>query len=288
MKSDPPSELAVSSLEEYDDLAGRIRMHRNGKPGEAILIVEGESDEVVLAPILPGVRLFRAGSKQAAISCCTRLTNWAICERIRAVVDRDFDDDQDNNPDLVIFYSGRDLEHMLIEVGVLHHVLPYAGSREKIQKAGGVDRVVDLILSGANPITALRVANHRRGWSLRFDAVDPSSKMICKQSLALNVLKYCNSLDSHSDNSPGSKALIEIANRARNDPPRGKDAMIFAGVALRGLVGSRSAQAAAEPIVTSQLRSSAAALLRDSDWFDRLRTELFGEPAAASHEDKEE
>src|SRR5690606_2239300 len=116
-------------------------------------------------------------------------------------------------------YDGRDLEAMLVDLGVLAEVLDSFGSAQKIDALGGVEALVEMCRTAAFPVARLRLASRREGWSVRFDAVDLTRK-IDRSTLRLDIRGYCMALVSSSEVDFGSNVLIDIAEGTDAVPPR--------------------------------------------------------------------
>lgn len=258
------------SLRSYDRLEDRIRQHRQVSDAP-VVIVEGPNDAMVLRTHLEGFDVFPADGKNNALSCCRALMEWDF-PRFVSIVDRDFDWREHEDLEARCFpYMLRDLELMLVSLGVLAAVLDYQGSAAKIQKAGGSSRLVDRLVELVEPVARLRAANAREGWGIAFDSVDLGSK-IDQKSLTFKLESYCTSLASASDQRVSRSTLLSAALQPVGDDfgPRGKDVLVAAGVALRRVAGALQQQAVTESVMVGQLHSSCGLELRESDWLQEV------------------
>lgn len=268
------------SLRDLDRLEDRIRQHRQVDKSP-VLIVEGSDDLLVLRAHVERVTLFAADGKPKALAAVRALNHMGEVG-VRAIVDADFDDEPDHDlHGMVHTYEGRDLEAMLISLGVLQHLLEHLGSASKLSAVGGPSAAAQLVLDSALPLAGMRYANRVNGWSLRFDAVDPTSKAN-KTTLTLDTRRYAASLLSVSE----SRAIADdvVAASAQVPPdgrgPRGKDVAAFAGLSLRTKFASLSHTAVGEELIAAQIRSSGGLALAHSRWLSSIRESL----AAAEEE----
>ena len=110
----------ASSLREFDRPADRIRQHRQVHTGP-ILIVEGPHDHLLLKEHLEGVSLFPVDGKVNVLTCLKQFKSWDI-QGVFGITDRDFDGPDQIDIEIAdrhLHYDGRDLEAMLIDLGVL-------------------------------------------------------------------------------------------------------------------------------------------------------------------------
>lgn len=261
----------TASVKELDRVEDRIRMHRQVKR-ESVLLVEGPSDALVLRPLVDGVKIFAANNKSNVYRAVSALKSWGIAG-VRGVVDRDFDEDPEAAQ--VIAWDGRDLENMLIGLGVLAEVLEHQGSDVKLAKVGGAPALVQKLIMTLSEVSRLRRINAREGLGLPFDDVSLASK-VNQKTLSLDLKSYVTALLSKA-NYPVQLAqlLAQIASEEEDAlGPRGKDVVALAGVALRSVAGNLKAHACDEPVLSGQLRSSSQFALHASEWIARLRQEL--------------
>jgi len=263
----------ASSLRDLDRPADRIRQHRQVSDCP-VVVVEGPHDCLVLGPHLTGIDIFPADGKPNAIETARTLLSWQV-ENFVCVTDRDFDDPKDTADLGSVYYpyGGRDLEAMLIDLGVLGLVLEHQGSETKIATCGGVDALVQEIKCCVRPVTALRAHNARFGWGLCFDGVSLASKV--EKDLTLKVVGYCSAL-VHVSNAKVSVAEVrEVAEKWDGaDQHRGKDVVAVAGVAQRKRAGTLSLAATDETVLTGQLHSSCGLALARSAWLKGLLDHL--------------
>jgi hypothetical protein len=268
------------TLRELDRVEDRIRQHRQVEKSAPIILVEGTGDKNVLEPLLPDVQLFSTDGRTNALHAATKLQEWGVRNYV-AVVDRDFDGDSEFEAlgNIVYPYLGRDLEGMLITLGALHLILRHQSSASKVEAAGGLNKVVTQILDATKPVTALRRASRLNNWGLTFDAVKLHTK-VDSSSLEINVHGYCAAVLSQSTTDANLGMLKEAATIDPNGDdddvasPRGRDALVVAGVALRRLLANLPAAACEEAILTAQLHSSSGLLLSQSDWLGGLRARM--------------
>lgn len=264
-----------NSLRELDRPADRIRQHRQASD-EPILIVEGESDFLVLRPLLPEVEIFPADGKNNVVDTARTLISWNI-DKFVCITDDDFDDgalisdlDHVHHP-----YCGTDMEAMLISLGVLASMLEHIGSTVKLTKLGGASKLVDDLIAHVAPVTALREVSSRRAWGLPFDEVPIASK-IHKTTLVLNIESYCDALRRQMDEPIEYQVLVKTARDHSYSASafRGKDVVAAAGVALRKTAGNLPHAAADPDCLCAQLHSSSAFALSKSEWYEELRGRL--------------
>jgi len=261
----------TDSVRDLDRVEDRIRMHRQVER-ETILLVEGPSDALVLRPLIDNVKVFAANTKSNVYSAISALGSWGITG-VRGVVDRDFDEDAEVTG--IIAWQGRDLENMLIGLGVLADVIEHQGSDVKIAKVGGAGALVDRLVKSLSEVSRLRRINTREGLGLPFDDVSLASK-VSQKTLVLDFTSYLTSLLSKAGYPVQVDQLKARVSSEEDDAlgPRGKDVVALAGVALRSVAGNLKAHACDEPVLSGQLRSSAQFALHSSEWIVHLRREL--------------
>ncbi len=262
--------LNDNSMRSSDSVASRVRLHKQNSKRFS-LIVEGSDDLLVLRDHLQAVDIFPADGKINVLRAVRTLVSWGVKDVI-GVFDRDYDDlaDVSDIKDFIYPYDNRDLEMMLIGLGVLKLVIEHQGSTTKIRACGGADALIEKVLSAASIVSAIRSASRQAQWGLRFDAVDLSKKVDAK-SLLLNSESYCNALLSASQTNAGLAALKSVAFADVDDlGPRGKDVLAVVGVALRKVAGSLPQAAASESVMVGQLHSSAGLKLSTSVWLKNL------------------
>jgi len=236
------------------------------------VIVEGPDDLLVLKNHIPAKLIFPADGKVNAMRAVGALRDWEF-KGVRAVVDADFDEHESD--DCVLLYEKRDLEAMLIELGVLTTILEHQGSSGKLASVGGAAALVAVLVAQLLPIARLRHMNSREGWGLNFDEVDLPAKAN-RRTLTIDLDRYAAAVVQASD----TDASIIQARAALNDGdlddrgPRGKDVVALAGLALRAKVGTLPQAACSEPQLSAQLRSAGAFALEQSTWMSLLRTEV--------------
>jgi hypothetical protein len=246
-------------------------MHRQVDPS-AVLLVEGPSDLLVLRPLVDGVSIFVANTKSNVYRAVSALKLWDI-PGVRGVVDSDFDEDEEVSG--IVPWDGRDLENMLVGIGVLASVIDHQGSEIKIGKLGGSSLLVTSLIESLSEVTRLRFINSRDSLGLPFDDVDIASK-VNQKNLKFDITGYVTALLSKVGYPVTVGCLIDKIRSEIDDQlgPRGKDIVALAGVALRSRAGNLKAHACEEPVLSSQLRSSASFALDKSEWFTKLRVDL--------------
>jgi hypothetical protein len=263
------------SLRGYDRPADRMLQHRqvSSKP---ILIVEGPDDLLTLRDHLPGVEIFPVDGKANVVEAARALIKSNL-DGFLCVTDNDFDHkgdlidiDQFHYP-----YDQRDLESMLIRLGVLAQVIEHLGSKEKLAKLGGAEKLVAIIEAEVAPVSNLRKANVNQAWGLAFDQVDLASK-VDKETLKLRVSSYCAALVQASSTQLKSIELSRIAAQRFQDElgHRGKDVVAVAGTALRKKAGNQQQAVCVEQVLTAHLRSSCGFALSKSSWLAGLLRRL--------------
>ena len=264
----------ASSLRDFDRPDDRIRQHRQVDDGP-IIIVEGPTDQQLLQEHLPDVKFFPVDGKVNVLRCLRQLNAWGI-QKVIGITDRDFDGPNQIEPeiaDMHMHYQGRDLEAMLIELGVLATTLEYIGSRHKLSAVGGAQQFIDRLRTVVTPIMRLRLHNMQKGWGLPFDEIDLAGKLE-RRTVELKLESYCAALSSHYS---CDASIEEIRTATADDSiddghgPRGKDIVIAAGVGLRHLVGSLQQAATGENVLAAMLYSSSGLAISRSEWLRRVR-----------------
>lgn len=263
-----------SSLRDLDRVEDRIRQHRQVERSP-ILIVEGPDDILVLREHVPGEIIFPADGKRNVLRAMDSLGAWGIVG-VRAVVDADFDEPEQGRDDpRILLYEGRDLEAMLVLLGVLATILDHQGSASKIDSLGGARELCDQLISEAHAIAEIRAANQTQSWGLRFDAVDISSKAD-RRTLKIDLQRLVAALIQASDTDVSSADVLRVVKGDALDGrgPRGKDVLALAGLALRHRAGSLPVAATVVDVISGQLRSSAGLLVERSAWLTSLQAAL--------------
>lgn len=264
----------MTSLRQFDRPADRIRQHRQVSRAP-LIIVEGPDDVFVLKPHLEGTDFFPVAGKPNVIETARALLAAGV-ERFACITDCDFDDPAEVADIASVHYpyAESDLESMLIELGVLAHVLESQASRDKLASQGGADSIVVHIRQAVAPVSSLRMASRAASWGLRFDAVNLASKTD-RRTLQIDILGYCTALRAASESAVPLIELTRVAQAANcRDRYRGRDVVCIAGVALRWLIGSLQQAACAEPVLVAQLHSSGAFALSRSAWLVGLKDRL--------------
>ncbi|WP_163541998.1 DUF4435 domain-containing protein [Occultella kanbiaonis] len=265
----------ASSLRQLDQLADRIRLHRQLRP-DPIVIVEGPTDKLVLKEHIVASQIFPASNKNCVLATLVTLSEWGDRGAI-GIVDTDFDDPSklEDFADQLYPYNSRDLEAMLIELGTLAMVLEHQGSEQKLARFGGAEKLIQLLIDAVASVTALRYANARNNWGLAFDKVKLADKFD-RNTLQLKVENYCAAISRASESDADTKSIYEAALSDAPDDlgPRGRDVLEAAGVALRKVAGSLKVESTSESVLTSQLHSSAGLALSRSDWLIGLKDRL--------------
>lgn len=264
-----------SAIREMDSVATRIRLQRQAT-SNPILLVEGPGDRRILKRLLPDVEIIPADGKNNLISAAHSLMDWGVMGVV-GIIDADFDDRKDMKDlsGMIVAYDMRDLEMMLISLGVLEIVLEHQGSASKIESLGGSKALAERLVSAAHPVSALRSVNRVKKFGIAFDGVGIAKKVDPK-SLSLKIDSYCRALIETSDVSLGLSELKSLIESYVDDGrgPRGKDVLEFASVALRKVAGTRKLEAVAVDSLVSQLHSSCGLSLSESEWLGNLRERL--------------
>lgn len=261
-----------TTLRQLDKVEDRIRQHLQVVQN-SVLLVEGPDDKAVLEPHFEDVSIFSADGKVNVLRAAESLEGWNIA-RFTAVVDRDFGWEEPISKH-ILPYERRDLESMLIGLGVLAIVLNHQGSREKLGEIGGSANLVKQLENMAEPVASLRHRNAQEGYGLNFVNVDIASK-VKTATLDFEIRSYCTALLAKSQASVPLNRLLEIAGDELPDAhgPRGKDVVSLAGAALRRFAGALPTAAVTESVLTGQLHSSAGLVLSTSEWLISLRQRL--------------
>lgn len=255
-----------SSLRDLDRVEDRIRQHRQVERGP-ILVVEGPDDLLLLRDHIPQEIIFPADGKRNALRAMDAIAEWKL-PGIRAIVDADFDEPDDGRGDeRILLYEGRDLEGMLIQFGVLAHLLDHLGSASKLVKLGGSQELCAQLVQKAHSVAEIRAANEIQSWGLRFDGVDITAKTD-RRTITLDLSRYVAALIQASDTHVKAPVVLKVVVGDRLDGrgPRGRDVLAFAGLALRSHAGSLQAAATTVDVLAGQLRSSAGLAVAHSEW----------------------
>lgn len=259
------------SLEQYDSPADRIRLHLQGS-ADRVLIVEGVADATVLREVIPHYAIVIAGKRENVLRAAGELLE-AGQKRFVAVIDKDFEPVPESGEwDEVLFpYEGRDLECMLTELGGLARLITFKGVHAKVAKAGGSDEIVKRCKLAVEPITRLRSHARNHGWSLAFDQV-PIEGKVQTEDLVFKQVPYCMALVAASDTDLTARDVEQVASDASVEPgpPRGKDVLAVAAVALRRLAADLPKAACDPAVLCSDLHGYSLLLLRESTWLTRL------------------
>ncbi|MEU0378497.1 hypothetical protein ABZ093_14525 [Streptomyces cyaneofuscatus] len=283
----------LKSLREFDFIADRIRLNRQGDK-RPVIILEGPSDRRVLERSFPDqeASYFVAGTRNVALSAAAQLTEWGK-EYFTCIVDRDFDDmvgEADAGSTCIHPYDNADLEAMLAVSKAGIDLILELGSSGKIQKVGGADAIVSKLLEIIAPVSRLRRASFENDWRLSFDEVELAGK-IDKKDMNFKLSSYCMALHRASWKSPGSSVLERYAagESALNCEPkcprgssayfRGRDFLSALSVALCAFCGSKRAQSVLPESLEETLRLAGAHELRRTDWGKELLTFLHREIA---------
>lgn len=263
-----------NSLRDYDRIEDRLRQHRQVE-STPIVIVEGPDDVLVLKNHLPSEIIFAADGKSNVLRAMNSLASWNIVG-VRAIVDADFDEPDDERGDpRIVLYEGRDLEAMLVILGVLAHLFEHQGSAAKLNALGGAAQLCADLVQEAHAVAELRLANVRQSWGLRFNSVDLSAKTD-RKTLQIDLARFVAALIQASDTHATAAFVLDAV---RNDAldgrgPRGKDVLSLAGLALRHRAGSLPAAATGVETLGAQLRSSAGLAFERSHWLELARASI--------------
>lgn len=271
------SSTVEPSVRDLDDVATRIRQHHQSDK-RPVLLVEGPTDKMVLQRQLDTAPIFPAGNKNEVIKVFKQLTADHLIPAV-GVVDADFDstDQLCASCGRVILYDERDLESMLIRLGVLATLVNHMGSEQKLKELGGAERLIELLRDRLKPVTALRYVNSQERWGLAFDKVPLESK-IDRKTLELKVTAYCDSLLGTIDSEVPRDHLITAA--TKKDPldergPRGRDLLEIVAVALRGKAGTqKTAVRELQNLLESSLHAAADKKLSETSWINELKNLL--------------
>jgi hypothetical protein len=238
----------TQSLRDFDNLADRIRLHRQVRK-TPLLIVEGVTDKRLLERLLnlPGTDIFIASTRQVALDVAKRLTEYGV-GLVAAVVDRDFDDtvaQAEANGLPVVAYDGADLESMLLTTSALDTLLSELARPERLQTFGGVEVLRAHLQDEALAVAGLRRANALHRWGLAFDEIDLASK-VDRDTLRFRLPNLCDALRRTVQNGvPERQALIDSAGldpgtcpRSGHPLRRGRDCLALLAAALRRRIGS--------------------------------------------------
>ncbi|MEU0176126.1 DUF4435 domain-containing protein [Streptomyces massasporeus] len=271
--SDPSNPL---SLRFYDNLADRIRQHRQADT-RPIVIVEGPTDEDLLVDTFGEMWVYFSAAGRPNALEAIKATTQAGVRNVFCVVDRDFDEDVsacERAGIPIVAYRNADMEAMLATEDTLKVVLRSFGREgvEELDLAAILDHVAEL----TQPISRLRRANHLNGWGLNFDETEPADK-IDQRTLVFNIVGYCQALSRASNDPPDLATLISVASgktaiRMPSCPHgvkyyfNGKDFAAILGVFLRKKLGALSKSQTERRHVSAIVRSSASGRVRKDPW----------------------
>ncbi|MGW0105743.1 hypothetical protein ACWD0B_10765 [Streptomyces cellulosae] len=279
--SDPLNPL---SLRFYDNLADRIRQHRQAD-SRPIVIVEGPTDEDFLADTFGEMWVyFSAAGRPNALEAIKSATQAGV-RGVFCVVDRDFDEEISSCEAAgvpVITYRNADMEAMFATHDTLRVILSSFG-REGAEELD-LFAVFEDVAKLTQPVSRLRRASYLNGWGLRFDGVEPADK-IDQRTLAFNVVGYCQALSRASDEPPPLDVLVSVASGGTDvSMPscphgvkyyfNGKDFAAILGVFLRKKLGALSKSQSERRHVSAIIRSSALGRLRKDSWIAHVEQSI--------------
>lgn len=269
-----------NTLQEMDRVQDRVRLHRQVS-NLPVVIVEGPGDALTLKDHLKGISdIFPAAGKSRVLAALEALQSWKF-DAFLGIVDADFDDPSTSShlDEVLVYYDFRDLEGMLINLGVLETVLEHHGSKNKLDSQGGSKELVDRLKAIVTPVSAIRKANATYSWGIPFSDVSIESHIQLK-TLSFELEKYClaacRSTNERAEPEAHRIEMEMILDASREDlhdarGPRGKDVLAVAGVALRRIAGSLGKNEVSEDRMVSLLHGSAGLALDKSSWLKVLR-----------------
>ncbi|GAB3302233.1 hypothetical protein GCM10027427_28610 [Pseudoclavibacter terrae] len=234
------------------------------------MLVEGPDDVLVMRPHIAPEIVFAAGTRSNVIRAVSALQEWGM-PGVRAIIDADYDPRPAN--EAIFSYDARDLEGMLVRMGVLDLIIDHLGSAEKIKKLNGASTLVAKLIQLGEEVGALRASNRENGWGLPFRNVDPASKTDIR-TLVFDRDRYIRALIQASETEVTFGEINDALSTLAKDElgPNGKDVLSFAAVALRNAAGTLHKEACSSAVLGAQLRSSCALELERSEWMTMIRT----------------
>lgn len=266
-----------TSLQDYDDLVGRIHLHIAPEVATIAVLVEGKSDELAISDIVDRKQIFRGGPKRRLLEVGAQL--WTLGDqKFVCVFDRDFDSvtSADVGGFLCHPYDGVDLENAVLELGVAERLIETVASEQKLSTAGGPDQVVDMARHAVEPISSLRRANAIQAWGMPFD------QMVLEKYVepdgSLDIEKYLRAL-LHARpvlGAPTPPRLDELKLAARGGTPtglyRGRDLLQVLAKYLRmAFLRHRKSVVATPESLEATVHTAASSVLALSEWALELR-----------------
>lgn len=235
------------SLREYDSLPDRIR-HARQSDSRSILVVEGPSDERLIARISKGSWcVYIAGSRNSVVNCIDEVFSARI-PRVAGLVDRDFDDVleecQKRNAPIYSFIEA-DLEAALVTQPIFDLMVHEFGTREKLAKNGGTSSLRNAAVSVAAIVGHVRHANAKNSWGIDFEKLD-FSKKVDARNLTFAVDRFFNSVSALVPDADSRAAVRRLAadldciTVTEDVKFRGRDALEVVRIGLQRLYGNSS------------------------------------------------
>lgn len=272
----------MASLQDFDDVAGRIRLHSQAD-ARPFVVVEGFSDRSVCLEVWgEAVVVFRAGPKPQVLRVAGDLRRQACANGV-ALVDRDVDSCGATCPHAgpvpVVHYDSGDLEAMLLLTPALDRLLEALASGDKLSAFGGTAEVRRLAVEVGASLARLRRYNEEHNLGVAFDRVDLTSK-IDPAALTLRAQPLAAALSGELLTQ--ATALRSLQTEVEFRCPdsslpdfRGRDALAVVAVALRRRIGSlRHETAHPDHLERVLVLAATRPQLERTPWFSRMSAAL--------------
>jgi hypothetical protein len=237
--------MSGPSLQSYDSISDRIKQHRQADR-RGIVVVEGPSDEAMLSKLSTGWVFFIATTRSVVIRTVKETEALGV-PSVAGLVDADFDDLRSSKEfaELPLFtYDEADLEAVLVRGKWFDWIVSSYGTEKKVKDEGGIQNLRGRAIQTAQTVGHLRRANAAEEWGVNFGSV-PLHKRLKVSAPILELRPFCDALARTtggrvSGSELHAKAIVELESADERAPFRGKDAMHFTHVALRGTHGNSS------------------------------------------------
>lgn len=235
---------------------------------KTIVLIEGDDDERFFGRYVDGAACYlRAPYGRPRVLETLEGLRMRKVQGVVAIVDADYDRILGTgvpDPDVVVT-DNHDVETMLVCSPALDNVLRELGDRARIdgaeQAAGCCVR--EIVLKACAPMGAARLVCRRRGWSVRFDAIE-HERFVHVDTLEVDLDALLTELRGRQAGAASSARMELNAKRlfeeelARGHPLeelcQGHDLVAVLGLALRRLLGQRLPNEVASARVALALR----------------------------------
>lgn len=242
-------------------VVSEIMMLRAEK-NQAILIVEGGSDEKILGDFIDydSCSVVISEGKDNALAAI-RIADSEGISGVICIVDRDYDDffDIDVANDNIIVTEHHDMENIVLRSRALEKVLREYGSRTKVERlvAAGNPPFEILVRAGYS-LGLLRYISLRDNLRLKFEGLN--LRAYSRQNLTLDEERLCRDVCNHSRSALPPADLVARLNAAKGQGHCrymiccGHDLTSLLGKALQSLIGSNNASISEREEIERYLR----------------------------------